>query len=323
MTHLLVAGKLHPTGEKLIETLRSNGTKVTYVQEVSEESYAPFIEDADAIVIRTQPLSASTIQKAKKLKVVSRHGVGYDSVDLTALNDQKIGLVIVGDVNSRSVAEHAMTQLLAAAKFIVRADESVRHIGDWGWRNQLNQSEVFGKNLLIVGYGRIGRHLAQMAEGFGMNICAYDPYLESIGWPDGNVKPMNDLQAALGWADFISLHIPKQDEPFLGEQEFKWLKPGVVISNTARGGVVCEEQLCQALLSGLVKAAGVDVLEIEPPISESPLFEFKNVIFSPHIAGLTNECGERMALASIENALAFLNGTIASNLVVNRSVLEK
>ncbi|MGB0664534.1 MAG: hydroxyacid dehydrogenase [Pontibacterium sp.] len=322
MTHLLVAGKLHPAGEEMLEQLKVDGVKVTYVEEVSEESYAPYIEDADALVIRTQPLSADTISKAKNLKVVSRHGVGYDSVDLAALNERKIALTIVGDVNSRSVAEHAMTQLLSAAKFAVRADSSVRNIGDWGWRNQLNQAEVFGKNLLIVGYGRIGRHLAKMALGFGMTVSAYDPYLEKLGWPEGDVKPVSDLKEALGWADFISLHVPKGDKPFLGAPEFEWLKPGVVISNTARGGVVCESSLAEALKSGLVRAAGVDVLEAEPPLEASPLFAFENVVFSPHIAGLTNECSERMALASIDNALKFLDQSIAPELVVNTQALS-
>jgi D-3-phosphoglycerate dehydrogenase len=323
MTHLLVAGKLHPTGEKMIEALRSNGTRVTYVQEVSEESYAPFIGDADALVIRTQPLSAKTIEKAKRLKVVSRHGVGYDSVDIAALNKSQIGLTIVGDVNSRSVAEHAMTQMLSASKCTIRADKSVRNIGDWGWRNQLQQSEVFGKNLLIVGYGRIGRHLASMADGFGMSVCAYDPFLASNGWPEGKVLPMNNLKDALGWADFISLHLPKQEKPFLGAEEFSLLKPGVILSNTARGGVICEKSLDNALQLGIVRAAGLDVLEVEPPTEPSSLFRYDNVILSPHIAGLTNECGERMAIASIENAMSFLDKSIEPDLVVNRMVIDK
>lgn len=312
--HLLVAGKLHPSGEALLRDLPARGVTVDYVEEVSEPSYAPLIARADALVIRTQPLSAATIALAERLKVVSRHGVGYDSVDLPALNARGIALTIVGDVNSVSVAEHAMMQLLASAKRVLAADISVRG-GDWGWRNRLEQREISGKNLLILGYGRIGRHLARMASGFGMAVKAYDPFLERAGWPEGPVKPVS-LDEGLAWADCISVHIPKGDKPAIGAAEIARMKPGVILSNTARGGVVCEEALADALASGQVGAAGVDVFDTEPPES-SPLFAQQNVLLSPHIAGLTAECGERMALASIHNALDYLTGTIDRHLIVN------
>ncbi len=311
--HLLVAGKLHPSGEALLRELPARGVTVDYVEEVSEPSYAPLIGRADALVIRTQPLSAATIAQADRLKVVSRHGVGYDSVDLQALNARGIALTIVGDVNSVSVAEHAMMQLLASAKRVLAADHSVR--SDWGWRNRLEQQEISGKNLLILGYGRIGRHLARMASGFGMVVKAYDPFLERAGWPEGPVKPVS-LDEGLGWADCISVHIPKGDKPAIGAAEIARMKRGVILSNTARGGVVCEQALADALASGQVGAAGVDVFDTEPPES-SPLFAQKNVLLSPHIAGLTAECGERMALASIHNALDYLTGTIDRHLIVN------
>lgn len=312
--HLLVAGKLHPSGEALLRELPARGVTVDYVEEVSEPSYAPLIGRADALVIRTQPLSAATIAQAERLKVVSRHGVGYDSVDLAALNDRGIALTIVGDVNSVSVAEHAMMQLLASAKRVLAADISVRG-GNWGWRNRLEQQEISGKNLLILGYGRIGRHLARMAAGFGMVVKAYDPFLERAGWPEGPVRPVS-LDEGLGWADCISVHIPKGDRPAIGAAEIARMKPGVILANTARGGVVCEQALADALASGQVGAAGVDVFDTEPP-ETSPLFQQKNALLSPHIAGLTAECGERMALASIHNALDYLAGSIDRHLIVN------
>ncbi|RWR07545.1 hydroxyacid dehydrogenase [Paenirhodobacter populi] len=315
MPHLLVAGKLHPSGEALLRDLPARGITVDYVEEVSEPSYAPLIDKADALVIRTQPLSATTIARADRLKVVSRHGVGYDSVDLKALNERGIALTIVGDVNSVSVAEHAIMQLLAAAKRVLRADHSVRG-GEWRWRDGLEQQEISGKNLLILGYGRIGRHLARMAAGFGMQIRAYDPYLERAGWPEGPVLPVS-LDEGLAWADCISVHIPKGDKPAIGAAEIAKMKRGVILSNTARGGVVCETALAEALASGQVGAAGVDVFDEEPPVHGSPLFAHSSVLLSPHIAGLTAECGERMAIASIENALNYLAGSIDRHLVVN------
>ncbi|MEN5033900.1 MULTISPECIES: hydroxyacid dehydrogenase [Pseudomonas] len=321
MPRLLVAGKLHPSGVALLKDYESRGVEVDYVEEVSEASYEHLISEADALIIRTQPLSAATIAKAKKLKVVSRHGVGYDSVDLQALNARGIGLTIVGDVNSISVAEHAITQMLAAAKRTMLADRSVRQIGEWGWRNGLEQQEISRKNLLILGYGRIGRHLARMASGFEMRVKAFDPYLEKAGWPEGAVTPVS-LEEGLVWADFISVHTPRGDRPILGAKEFSLMKPGVIIANTARGGVVCERALAEALTSGHVGAAGVDVFDEEPPSKRIPLFSHQNVVLSPHIAGLTAECGERMAIASINNAMDFLSGTVDPTLVVNRECLE-
>lgn len=316
MPNLLVAGKMHPSGEAILRELPTRGYTVNYIEEVSEASYAPFIDVADAIVIRTQPLSAATISKAERLKVVSRHGVGYDSVDLAELNRRRIALTIVGDVNSVSVAEHAIMQLLAGAKRAILADRSVREPGQWGWRNKLEQQEISGKNLLILGYGRIGRHLARMASGFGMQIRAYDPYLQQTGWPDGAVKATS-LEEGLPWADYISVHIPKGATPAIGEAEIAAMKRGVVLANTARGGVVCERALNDALVSGHIGAVGLDVFDDEPPASDSPLLAHRNAILSPHIAGLTAECGERMAIAAIQNAVNFLAGTIDRNLIVN------
>jgi len=317
MTHLLVAGKLHPAGEALLRELPARGIGVDYVEDVAESAYIPLIHKADALVIRTQPLTAATIDLAPRLKVVSRHGVGYDSVDMDALNDGGIALTITADVNTVSVAEHTMMQLLAAAKRVLLADRAVREPGQWSWRNQLQQQEISGKHLLLIGYGRIGQCVARMASGFGMHIRAYDPWLVRHGWPDGVVQAAPNLAEALAWADCISIHIPRAQTPILGREEFALMKPGVILVNTARGGIVCETALAQALEQGIVGAAGIDVFDEEPP-ANNPLFAYPNVLLSPHIAGLTAECGQRMAIAAIENALNYLNGSIDPELVVNR-----
>lgn len=317
MPHLLVAGKLHPVGVARLDALRSEGVEVTYVEEISEGSYSPFIETADALVIRTQPLSAATIARAKRLKVVSRHGVGYDAVDLDALNARSIALAIVGDVNSVSVAEHAMTQLLAGAKQLIRANNAVRDPDCWGWRNRLEQREISGRNLLIIGYGRAGRKLAKMATGFEMTVRAYDPDLQKQGWPDGDVAFVSDLYEGLAWADCLSLHVPRSDKPLLSAEEFGAMKPGMIIANTARGGVMCEAALRNALQNGQVHAAGLDVFDQEPPSDPMPFAETDNAILSPHIAGLTEEASERMALSCIDNAINYLNQTVDPSMIVN------
>lgn len=318
MTHLLVAGKLHASGEALLAELPGRGITVDYIEEVSEASYAPHIHKADALVIRTQPLSAATLSEAARLKVVSRHGVGYDAVDLEALNARGIGLTIVGDVNSVSVAEHVMMQILGAAKRVLLADEAVRDPGKWAWRNRMEAQEISGKNLLVVGYGRIGRHIARMARGFDMIVRAHDPFLEQKGWPAGEIGPASDLDAALAWADIVTVNVPRGTTPLIGAERLARMRKGAILVNAARGGVVDEAALARALASGHIGAAGIDVFEAEPPGSDQPFADLKTAVLSPHIAGLTDECGQRMALASIENALGYLDGTIDSDLVVNR-----
>lgn len=314
MPHILIAGKLHPSGIDLVKA--APGVTFDYVEEISEPSYAPLIGKADGLVIRTQPLSAETVRRGERLRIVSRHGVGYDSVDVPALNERGIALTVVGDVNSVSVAEQAMMLLLTAAKRAVRADRSVRG-GDWGWRNRLEQGELSGKRLLVVGYGRSGRHVARMAAGFGMEIRAFDPFLARHGWPDGPVAPVADLASGLGWADFVSVHTPKADRPTIGAAELAAMKPTAILVNTARGGVVDEGALIASLREGRLAAAGLDVFEDEPPAPDNPLLAMDQVVLSPHIAGLTTECAERMAVSSVQNVLDFFAGRIDPALVVN------
>lgn len=317
MPHILVAGKLHPAGVDLLNAAATRGYSFDYVEDISEPSYAPLIHRADALVIRTQPLSAPTIAMADHLRVVSRHGVGYDAVDLAALNRRGIALTVVGDVNSLSVAEHTLMLLLAAAKRVLRGDHAVRNPADWGWRNRLEASELAGKGLLIIGYGRIGRHVARLATAFGMQVRAYDPFLAAHGWPEGDVAPVADLAQGLVWADAVSVNVPRADKPLIGAAELAVIKPGALIINTARGGVVDEAELAKALASGRVGAAGLDVFTVEPPTGQSPLLAFDQVVLSPHIAGLTTECAERMAVASVQNVIDFFEGRIDSALVVN------
>ena len=315
MPHLLIAGKLHPAG---LATLNAaEGVTYDYVEEVSEASYAPLIGRADALVIRTQPLSAGTVAKAGRLKLVSRHGVGYDAVDLAALNARRIPLCVVGDVNSVSVAEHAMMLILAATKHLIRSDRAVR-AGDWGWRNTLEVGEVFGRRLLILGFGRIGRQLAQLAKAFGMEVRAYDPFLQERGWPDATAAPVRSLEEGLAWADVISVNMPKGDRPVIGPAEFAHARPGAILVNTARGGIVDETALVAALKEGRIAAAGIDVFDSEPPAPDHPLLAFDQVVLSPHVAGLTRPAAERMAVASVQNVLDFFSGRIDPDLIVNK-----
>jgi len=318
MPHVLVAGKLHPSGRALLTG--AEGLSVTFIEEVSEESYAPHVHEADALLIRTQPMSAATVEKASRLQIVSRHGVGFDAVDLAALNNRGIALAVCGDVNSTSVAEHAVMMILASAKRALRADAAVRQ-GPWTWRDKLEAQDLKGRNLLLIGFGRIGQHIADMVAGFGMDARAHDPFLLRSGWPDCPVEPVSSLEEGLGWADIISVNVPRAEKPVLGEAEFAQMRDGAILVNTARGGTVDEAALVDALQSGRVAAAGLDVFDKEPIGPGHPLTAFDQVLLSPHIAGVTDGASERMAIGSAQNIIDYFAGRIAPELVVNRAAL--
>lgn len=319
MPNVLVAGWLHPLGRAILDG--TPGLSVRYVDEISEASYAPYMAEADAVLIRTQPMSAATIAKGARLKLVSRHGVGYDAVDIAALNARGIALAVCGDVNSTSVAEHAVMMMLASAKHALRADASVRK-GPWNWRGRLEALDLRERNLLVLGYGRIGRHTARIAEAIGMKVRAFDPYLMKMGWPEGSTGAVSDLLEGLVWADVISISAPRGDKPLLAAAEFAVMRDGVILINTARGGIVDEAALVDALRSGKVGAAGLDVFDAEPPAPDHPLLSFDNVLLSPHIAGLTAGSTERMATSSAQNIVDFFAGRIDSALVVNKEYVH-
>ncbi len=319
MPHVLVAGKLHPSGIALLD--QAEGVTNDYVEAISEESYAPLIENADGLVLRTQPMTSATIADGTNLKIVSRHGVGYDAVDVAALNARNIPLAIVGDVNSRAVAEHTMSLLLAAAKRLLCYDAACRGGRPWGYRNSLEAQEVFGKELLIVGYGRIGRHLAKMAAAFGIEVSIFDPFLPPETDLAG-VSHKTDLVRALEQADFISLHVPQADKPILGVEEIESLKPTAVVVNTARGGLIDDAALAAALRDGRLSGAGIDVFQNEPPAPGHSYADIDTAVLSPHSAGMSLECAERMAVVSVQNVLDCFNGSLDRSLVVNRNEIR-
>lgn len=319
MPHILVAGKLHPAG---LERLKSAAdTSFTLVDEISLESYLPHVGEADAIVLRTQPMTAEVIAAAPRLKIVSRHGVGYDAVNVTALTARGIPLCIVGDVNSRAVAEHTLMLMLAAARKAAQHDAAVRR-GEWNVRNRFETVELDGKNLLLVGFGRIGRRVAELAGAFGMTVAAHDPFVPPEAMARHGVRPAPDLLKALGGADYVSLHMPGSAAgAVIFEQELRAMKPGAILINAARGGLVDEAVLDRALREGRLAGAGLDVFASEPPAPDNPLLSNDRVLLSPHAAGLTAECAARMAVASVQNVLDHFAGKLDPALVVNAAQL--
>lgn len=318
---ILILGRIHEAG---LDILRARpGVSFEIMAQPAEPDILALAPTADAIIVRTTRLTAAAIDSAPKLKIVSRHGVGYDNVDMAALDRRRIPLTLVGNVNALSVAEHTLFMMLTIAKRGVAYDRATRN-GDWKIRDSFGGTELAGKTLLLLGFGRIGREVARRAQAFGMTVLAYDPYVRDAALFAARVQPVAKLAEAFPQADFVSVHLPMTAETkaIIGAPQFAVMKKSAIVISTARGGLIDEAALVEALKSGQIRAAGLDVFVDEPPAPNDPLLKLDNLLLSPHAAGLTEECAMRMAEVSARNALAGLDGKVDPELVVNKHVLN-
>jgi D-3-phosphoglycerate dehydrogenase / 2-oxoglutarate reductase len=262
------------------------------------------------------------LEAAKDMKVVTRIGVGYDAVDVAALSRRKIPLMVVGIANSPSVAEQALFMMLMLAKRALEMHALVKE-GNWASRLGKLPFDLFGKTVLIVGFGRIGTRTAKRCLAMEMNVLVYDPYKSVEEIRAAGCQAVSDLDAALPRADFVSIHCPKSPETvgMFGAARLRRMKPSAYLVNTARGGIVDEAALYAALVSGKLAGAGLDVFEQEPPAVPYPLFELPNVIIAPHVAGVTLEAVERMSEQTARNILSALDGEPIRQNVINQEVL--
>ena len=275
--------------------------------------------DADAIIVRMTPIDTDLIEAAPRLRFVARHGVGHDTVDKAALTARGIPLAITGDVNSGAVAEHALALMLAAAKRVIDYDQAVK-AGDFAIRDSFSAGELHGKTALLVGFGRIGRKVAALARACGMDVLVFDPFLETT--PEG-VTSVSRLEDGLAAADYVSLHAPKTawTTHLIDSEALARMKPGATLVNVARGGLVDEAALREALLSGRLRAAALDVFENEPPAANDPVLSTPVLIATPHSAAFTSECATRMSMACARNVIDFFDGRLDPDLVVNKDAL--
>ena len=288
------------------------------LEKPSQKEISIKLAKADALIIRTTKLSADMMDKANQLKIVARHGVGYDNIPVDVLSRKKIPLATTGNANAITVAEHALYLILTLAKRGSTFDRAMRE-GDWESRNRLQGSEIFGKNLLLVGYGRIGREVAKRAKAFGMRIHVFDPYVNSEQVIQEGAIYINDLGASLSETDFLSLHLPftPQNRHIIGASEIKTLPTTAYVINTARGGLIDEDELLKALDAGTLAGAGLDCFEQEPPQRKMELLRSDKVVLSPHNASLTAECTRRLGLVCVENVVDALTGRLQKDRVVN------
>jgi D-3-phosphoglycerate dehydrogenase len=268
-------------------------------------------------------LPREALVNADRLKVVSRHGVGYDNVPVDALTARGIPLAVVGPVHAGSVAEQAMYFILALAKSGFRHDAAVRR-GDWAMGTRLEAVDLAGRTLLIIGFGRIGREVARRARAFDMRVLAFSPHVAADQMEALGVTKVPAWRAALAESDFVSLHVPRlpATERMIGAAELAAMKPDACLINTARGGLIDEAALARALAEGTIAGAALDTFETEPP-GDNPLFASDRVILSPHVAGITRESAVRIAVAAAQNILDALDGQLDPLRVINPAVLKQ
>ncbi len=262
------------------------------------------------------------LEASKDMKVVTRIGVGYDAVDVPALSRRGIPLMVAGSANSPSVAEQALFMMLTLAKRAVEMHSLVKD-GTWASRLGMLPYDLFGKTVLIIGFGRIGTRTAKRCLAMEMTVLIYDPYKSAAEIVAAGCEPVADLDAALPRADFVSIHCPKTPETvgMFNAARLRRMKPTAYLINTARGGIVDEAALYDALSSGKLAGAGLDVFEQEPPPAGHSLFELPNVIFAPHVAGVTREAVDRMSEQTARNILSALDGDPIRQNVINQDVL--
>lgn len=321
VARVLVVGRIHDAG---IARLRAEpGVEVVALDEDRPEDVARALVEADAVVVRTAPLRGPAITAAKHLKVIAKHGVGYDNIDVAAATARRIPVTVTASANATSVAEFAIAQILALAKLSAAMDAAVRR-GDWGARHRLAPLELAGKTLFVIGFGRIGTRVARRALAFEMRVLVFDPYVCASRIAEAGCQPVATLDAGLGQADVLSLHCPLTAETrgMIDGARLARLRTGALLVNTARGGLVDEPALAAALREGRLAGAALDVMVPEPLPPDDPLLAAPNLLLSPHVAGVTAESARRMALEAAENVLAGLSGRLDPAVLVNPEVLR-
>ncbi len=302
---------------------RDDVEAVPYDPLMPTPQFHALLRDVDGVALALTRFGEAELAAAPRVKVAARIGVGFDTVDVPALTRHGIPLMTVGIANAPSVAEQAFSLMFALAKRNAQNDAGVRA---GTWRDQLTvfPTDFFEKTMLIVGFGRIGTRTARRALAFEMRVLVYDPYVKPQDIRAAGCEPATDLDAAVAAADFITVHCPKNAETvdMFDAARIARMKPTAIIVNTARGGIVNERALCDALAAGRIAGAGIDVFEKEPAAVDHPLLKLENVIVAPHLAGVTRESMARMAVATVRNILSVLDGAPNRDNAVNPEVFK-
>lgn len=261
---------------------------------------------ADAVIVRTAPFDADMIAAAPDLKIISKHGVGCDNIDVAAARARGVEVSVTAAANAPSVAEHTMALMLAAARNLHRLGEVARR--DFSQRGRHRMVDLAGLRLLIVGYGRIGRRVGDLAAAFGMEVTAFDP---GPGSPS-DARMVATLEEGLAGADILTVHAPLTEATrgLIDEAALKRLAPGAIVVNCARGGVVDDAALARLVADGHIGAVASDVFAEEPPGADDPLLFIEGAILTPHAAALSEDVKRAMAISAARNAIDGMAGRL-------------
>jgi D-3-phosphoglycerate dehydrogenase len=312
---LVTSNSFGEYGKEALELLKNYGEIKRVPGPLSETELVKEIEDVDAVIATTDKFTRTVLEKAKKLKVIGRHGIGYSEIDVVAATERGI-LVTYTPVPEefQSVAEFTVGLMLALMKKISYADRTLKE-GTWE-RKRFVGSLLKGKTIGIIGLGNIGRRVARLLSSFKVNLIAYDPYVSNEIANRYHVA-LVDLQTLLKNSDIITIHCPltKETAGLIGWKEVELMKPGVLVINTARAQIFPEEILFKALKEGKIAGAAIDVYEKEPPDLNSPLYKLDNVIVTPHIAAYTREALRKMDITVARDVIRALTGKVPKYIV--------
>ncbi len=308
--------KIHEDGIKILD--KNKNFEYEIIENVTKENLIKELPKFDAVTLRVTKLFPEILKHCKKLRVISRHGVGYDNVDLKYLKDNKIALLITATANAVSVAEHVMYMILSLSKGITQYDSLVRSGNFKNNVSKIETYELLNKEILIAGFGRIGKILIKRCLGFDMKVNVFDPFVDKKTIESFGGKKIDDIYSGIKTADFLSIHMPLNNETrnLINLDKLKTMKKNAIIINTARGGIINEVDLDVALNNGIIFGAGLDVFEKEPINIDNPLIKNKKVLLSPHSATFTKECTSRMSIETIENIINYFENKIKKNMVV-------
>ena len=310
---VVLAGPINADGHANLE----REARVVLCNAETEAEFLKVAADADGILFRAKPRCTDSLMAAcKQLKVVGRHGVGLDTVDIPAATRLGVAVVHAPGSNSQAVAEHALMLMLMCAKRALAIDRMTRG-GDWGGRRDSQNTELGGKTLGIVGIGNVGRRVATFAGALGMRVLAYDKYVEADEVRRRGAEPADGLETLLPQVDVLTCHTPLTAETahMINPRTLGLMKPGAIYVNTSRGGVQQEEALFEALTRGRLAAAGIDVWEEEPAPRDTKLFNLDSVVCSSHVAGVTREASRQASLQVTGEMLRVLRGELPDALV--------
>ena len=303
---ILVTDKL---ADEAIQLLKNKGFEVKY-EELDHDGIMKEIAEYDGMIVRSRTkVTGDIIEKGASgnLKVIGRAGIGVDNIDVEKATQLGVKVVNSPTGSTMSVAELAVAHMLSLARFVPKADSSMKK-GEW-LKKQLKGVELYGKTLGLIGSGNIAQHVARIADGLGMKTLVYSPHCTDEKAERMGAKRVT-LEELLHWSDFVSLHIPhtKDTHHLINKEKLELMKPGAYLINCARGGVVDENALYNALKQGKLAGAAVDVFEQEPPSKENKLLTLENVVLSPHIGANTKEAQIKAGTICAEQIIKVLNG---------------